>query len=204
MSSGIASTTNISEVPAVAGLVDQLQDKSTVTSKKNSVTFSNMSLSEEEFLNLRIYVKNEWSNFYIKNLQIYKVNTDTNTKIPVSSYDLTILQRIINFKIKEYINKNKLKKFEGEKNFSFTLKDALIKLSDLDFISGLLVNEINAPNISLKSIEPSYSVNGVTIQPPLDDNSCFTVNTNCSNYYICSGHYCYRLSNSSCKVCPPK
>lgn len=57
MSSSVASTTNASDIPALAGLVDQLQDKSTVTSKKNSVTFSNMSLSEEEFENLRVYVK---------------------------------------------------------------------------------------------------------------------------------------------------
>lgn len=96
------------------------------------------------------------------------MNTENNTTKPVSSYDLNIFQRIINFKVKEYIGKNKLAKFEGEKNFSFTLAETGIKLSDLDFISNWLVNDINTPNASLKSTSAKYYVSSMLTQTTPD------------------------------------
>ena len=133
---------NITEIPAVAGLIDQLEEKSTLTYSKNSITFSNMRLSEHDFLNLRIFDNNEWdtddNSFIIKKIFVHASDTETNEEDSVSVHALNMLETIVNLKINKYIRRKKLEHFETKKKFSFTLNEAGVTLELLDSITYLL------------------------------------------------------------------
>ena len=101
---------SITENPAVAGLIDQLEEKSTLTYSKNSVVFSNMNLSADDFSNLKFFSGND-NMISLNDLTIYKLDADTNEKKPVSKYILYMFERVLKFKINKHIRKKKVRKF---------------------------------------------------------------------------------------------
>ena len=153
---------SITENPAVAGLIDQLEEKSTLTYSKNSVVFSNMNLSADDFSNLKFFSGND-NMISLNDLTIYKLDADTNEKKPVSKYIIYMFERVLKFKINKHIRKKKLENFESNNNnFSFTLNEAGVKIPDLDVITGL-TGDSSAANKS-KGGNSTYEVSGMTCQ----------------------------------------